>query len=72
MSWLMKEEVSHSSSQSMEWQVGSHFADGEEAERRKVFEGGEAIATGKVKAEVLYGESYCVWLYLQREKRCSV
>ena len=72
MSWLMKSEVSHSSIQRMVWQVGSRIADGEEAERRRVFEAGEAIATGKVKAEVLYGESDGVWLHLQREKRRSV
>jgi len=72
MSWLMKKEVSHSTIQRMVWQVGNRIADGEEAERRRVFEGGEAIAKGKVKAEVLYGESDGVWLHLQREKRRSV
>jgi len=56
----------------MVWQVGNRIVDGEEAERRRVFEGGEAIAKGKVKAEVLYGESDGVWLHLQREKRRSV
>jgi hypothetical protein len=72
MSWLMKGEVSHSSIQRMVWQVGNRIADGEEAERRSVFEAGEAIPGGKVKAEVLYGESDGVWLHLQREKRRSV
>jgi hypothetical protein len=72
MSWLMKTEVSHSTIQRMVWQVGNRIADGEEAERRRVFDGGEAIAKGKVKAEVLYGESDGVWLHLQREKRRSV
>ena len=72
MSWLMKREVSHSSIQRMVWQVGNRIADGEEAERRSVFEAGEAIQGGKVKAEVLYGESDGVWLHLQREKRRSV
>jgi hypothetical protein len=72
MSWLMKSEVSHSSIQRMVWQVGNRMADGEEAERRRVFEGGEALSGGKVKAEVLYGESDGVWLHLQREKRRSV
>jgi hypothetical protein len=72
MSWLMKSEVSHSTIQRMVWQVGNRIADGEEAERRRVFEGGEALAKGKVKAEVLYGESDGVWLHLQREKRRSV
>jgi hypothetical protein len=72
MSWLMKTKISHSSIQKMVWQVGNRIADGEEAERRRVFEAGEAIPKGKVKAEVLYGESDGVWLHLQREKRRSV
>jgi hypothetical protein len=72
MSWLMKREVSHSSIQRMVWQVGNRIADGEEAERSRVFEAGAAIPKGKVKAEVLYGESDGVWLHLQREKRRSV
>ncbi len=72
MSWLMKTEISHSTIQRMVWQVGNRIADGEEAERRRVFEAGEDIAKGKVKAEVLYGESDGVWLHLQREKRRSV
>lgn len=72
MSWLMKREVSHSSIQRMVWQVGNRIADGEEAERRRVFGAGEALPGGKVKAEVLYGESDGVWLHLQREKRRSV
>ena len=55
MSWLMKTKISHSSIQKMVWQVGNRIADGEEAERRRVFEAGEAIPKGKVKAEVLYG-----------------
>jgi len=72
LSWLMKTKVSHSSIQKMVWRVGNRIADGEEAERRRVFKGGEATAGGKVKAGVLYGESDGVWLHLQREKRRSV
>jgi hypothetical protein len=72
MSWLMKTEVSHSAIQRMVWRVGNRMADGEEAERRRVFEAGEEIVPGKVKADVLYGESDGVWLHLQREKRRSV
>ena len=72
MSWLMKTEVSHSAIQRMVWQVGNRLADGEEAERRRVFEAGEEVAPGKVKVEVLYGESDGVWLHLQREKQRSV
>lgn len=72
MSWLMKTKVSHSTIQKMVWEVGNRIADGEEAERRRVFEGGEALEKGTVKAEVLYGESDGVWLHLQREKQRSV
>lgn len=72
MSWLLKREVSHSSIQRMVCQVGNRIADGEEAERRSVFEAGEAIPGGKVKADVLFGESDGAWLHLQREKRRSV
>lgn len=72
MSWLMKAKISHSTIQKMVWRVGNRIADGEEAERRRVFEAGEAIPKGKVRAEVLYGESDGVWLHLQREKRRSV
>lgn len=72
MSWLMKTDISHSSIQRMVWQVGNRMADGEEAERQRVFEAGEAIKKGEVKAEVLYGESDGVWLHLQREEQRSV
>ena len=47
MSWLMKTKVSHSSIQRMVWRVGNRIADGEEAERRRVFEAGEASQKGK-------------------------
>lgn len=72
MSWLMKTDVSHSSIQRMVWQIGNRMADGEEAERKRVFEAGEAIEKGEVKAEILYGESDGVWLHLQREEQRSV
>jgi hypothetical protein len=72
MSWLMKTKVSHSTIQKMVWEVGNRLADGEEAERRRVFAGGAALEKGTVKAEVLYAESDGVWLHLQRENRRSV
>jgi hypothetical protein len=72
MSWLMKTKVSHSTIQKMVWEVGNRIADREEAENRRVFEGGEAIEKETVKAEVLYGESDGVWLHLQRENRRSI
>lgn len=71
LSWLIKTPISHSAVQRMVWDTGNRIADGEEAERRRVFEHGEAIEAGKIKAAVLYGESDGVWVHLQREKRRS-
>ena len=71
LSWLIKTPVSHSAVQRMAWNTGNRIADGEEAERRRVFDHGEPIEAGKIKAPVLYGESDGVWVHLQREKRRS-
>jgi len=72
LSWLVKAAVSHSTIQRMVWQVGKRIADGEDAERERVFGIGERIEKGKVKVPVLYGESDGVWLHLQREGKKSV
>ncbi len=72
LSWLIKSEVGHSAIQRMVWQVGNRIADGEEAERARIFDRGGECVKGKVRAPVLYGESDGVWLHLQREKRRSV
>ncbi len=71
LSWLIKTPVSHSAVQRMAWITGNRIADGEEAERERVFEHGEEIEAGRIKAPVLYGESDGVWVHLQREKRKS-
>jgi len=71
LSYLIKTPVSHSAVQRMAWNTGNRIADGEEAERKKVFDHGEAIEGGRIKASVLYGESDGVWVHLQREKRRS-
>jgi hypothetical protein len=71
LSWLIQDKVSPSSIQRMVWQVGNRIADGEEAERIRMFEQGEEVKKGQVRARVLYGESDGVWLHLQREKRRS-
>jgi hypothetical protein len=55
----------------MSWATGNRIADGEEAERRRVFENGGQIESGRVEAPLLYGESDGVWVHLQREKRRS-
>jgi len=57
LSWLIKTPISHSAVQRMAWNTGNRIADGEEAERRRVFDHGEPIEAGKIKAPVLCGES---------------
>jgi len=71
LSYLTKTPINHSAVQRMVWSVGNRIADGEEAERRRVFEGGEQLEGGKIPAPVLYGESDGVWVHLQREQRRS-
>lgn len=71
LSWMLKTPISHSTVQRMAWAIGNRIADGEEAERRRIFESGGQVEAGKVKAEVLYGESDGVWVHLQREVQRS-
>jgi hypothetical protein len=71
LSYLTKTPISHSAVQRMAWSVGNRIADGEEADRRRIFEGGAVQEGGKIPAPVLYGESDGVWVHLQREKRRS-
>jgi len=71
LSYLTKTPISHSALQRMVWSVGNRIADGEEAERRRIFDGGEPLEGGKISAPVLYGESDGVWVHLQREARRS-
>jgi hypothetical protein len=71
LSWMLKTSVSHGVIQRMVWKIGNRIADGEEAERKRIFEAGGEVEAGKVKAEVLYGESDGVWIHLQHEKRKS-
>ena len=71
LSYLAKTAISPSVLQRMVWRVGNRIADGEEAERRRIFEEGEPQEGGKIRAPVLYGESEGVWVHLQREKRRS-
>ena len=71
LSYMIKTPISHSAVQRMAWNTGNRIADGEEAQRRRIFEQGESIKAGKIKAPVLYGESDGVWVHLQREKRKS-
>jgi hypothetical protein len=57
LSYLAKTAISPSALQRMVWSVGNRIADGEEAERRRIFETGEPLEGGKIPAAVLYGES---------------
>lgn len=72
LSWLLKTHVSHSAIQRMAWAIGNWIADGEEADRRRIFESGGQLESGKVDAPVLYGESDGVWVHLQREAQRSI
>jgi hypothetical protein len=71
LSYMIKTPISPSAIQRMAWKIGNRIADGEEAERKRIFEHGELVEPGKIKAPVLYGESDGVWVHLQREKRKS-
>lgn len=71
LSYLTKTPISASGVQRMVWSVGNRIADGEEAERRRIFEAGEKLEGGKISAPVLYGESDGVWVHLQREDKRS-
>jgi hypothetical protein len=71
LSYLVKAPVTCTRVQRMVWKVGNRIADGEEAERMRIFEGGEGLEGGKIPARVLYGESDGVWVHLQREVRRS-
>jgi len=71
LSWMIKDDVSHSAIQRMTWRIGNRIADEEENERERVFGCGEAYDKGRIQSPVLYGESDGVWLHLQREKRRS-
>lgn len=71
LSWILKTEFNHSSIQRMVWKVGKQIADMEEAEREQIFTKGEEARGGKIKTDVLYGESDGVWVSLQRENKKS-
>lgn len=68
---LVKAPITCTRVQRIVWKVGDRIAEGEEAERRCIFEGGEGLEGGRIEARVLYGESDGVWVHLQRERRRS-
>ena len=72
LSWLLKTPICHSTIQRMVWTVGNRIVDGEEAERRRIFETGAEVEAGQIEAPVLYGESDGVWVHLQREAQKSI
>jgi hypothetical protein len=51
LSYLVKAPVTCTRVQRMVWQVGQRIADGEEAERRRIFEGGEGLEAGRIEAQ---------------------
>ncbi len=71
LSYLTGTEIGPSSLQRMAWAVGERIEAGEEAQRQRVFEGGEELPAGRLAAPVLYGESDGVWIHLQREAKRS-
>ena len=71
LSYLTKTAISHSALQLMALSVCNRIADGEEAECKRVFEGGDVLEGGKIPAPVLYGESDGVLVHLQRDERRS-
>jgi len=71
LSYLTRTSIGANAIQRMVWSIGNRIADGEDAERRRIFENGESVEAGKIPAPVLYGESDGVWVHLQREKRRS-
>ncbi len=71
LSYLVKAPIPCTRVQRMVWRVGNRIADGEEAERQRIFEGGEGVEGGRIAARALYGESDGVWVHLQRERRRS-
>jgi hypothetical protein len=71
LSYMIRTPISHSAIQRMAWSVGNRIADGEEAERQRIFEHGGQDEPGKISAPVLYGESDGVWVHLQGEKSRS-
>ena len=71
LSYLTGTEIGPSSLQRMVWAIGERIEAGEEAQRRRVFEGGEELEDGQVDAPVLYGESDGVWIHLQQEAKRS-
>lgn len=71
LSFMIKTPVSQSAIQRLVWIIGNRIVDGEEAERKRIFETGASIEAGKIEAPVLYGESDGVWIHLQRESQRS-
>lgn len=69
LSWLVGDDISHSTIGRMVQQVGDSYQAEAEYERRRVFEFGGDLKPGRVPAKVLYGESDGVWISLQHEKK---
>ena len=72
LSWLIRNQVSHSTIGRMIRYVGATYQAKEQERLERVFERGEALEPGHIPAKVLYGESDGVFVPLQREAKKKV
>ena len=72
LGWLIRNHVSHSSIGRMIRFVGASYLAQEQDRIEQVFERGERLEPGLIRAKVLYGESDGVFVPLQREAKKKV
>jgi hypothetical protein len=72
LGWLIRNHVSHSSIGRMIRFVGASYQAEEQYRNEQLFERGERLEPGRIRAKVLYGESDGVFVPLQREAKKKV
>ena len=72
LGWLIRNHVSHSSIGRMIRFVGASYQAEEQDRIEQIFERGESLEPGRIRAKVLYGESDGVFVPLQRETKKKV
>ena len=72
LSWLIRNDVSHSTIGRMVRYVGATYQAKEQERHEQIFERGEKLEPGHIPAKVLYGESDGVFVPLQREAKKKV
>ena len=72
LSWLIRNQVSHSTIGRMIRAVGASLQAEEQDPLKRVFEKGARLEPGHIPAKVLYGESDGVFVPLQREAKKKV